>query len=61
MKKPDLIDEIRAVRHQISAEHGHDTKRLCDHYREMEKDYAHRMIKPGLSLASTPSGKKPKR
>jgi hypothetical protein len=58
MKKPDLIDEIREVRHKISAEHGHDTKRLCDHYREMEKGYQDRMIKTGISLVTSGAEKK---
>jgi hypothetical protein len=26
------IDEIRAVRHRISEEFGHDPKKLCEHY-----------------------------
>ena len=45
MKKDPVIDEIRAVRHKISEEFGHDTKRLLDHYRELEKKYKHRMMK----------------
>ncbi len=44
MKKDPPIDEIRAVRHRISERFGHDTKRLCDHYREMEKKYRGRML-----------------
>jgi len=44
MKKDPIIDEIRAVRHRISERFGHDTKRLCDHYREMEKRYRDRML-----------------
>ena len=31
---------IREVRHKISAEFGHDTKKLLEHYRELEKKYA---------------------
>jgi len=45
MRKDPLIDEIRAVRHRISERFGHDTKRLCDHYREMEKKYRGRMLR----------------
>jgi len=29
------IDEIRAVRHKISEEFGHDPKRLCEHYMKL--------------------------
>jgi len=48
LKKDPLIDEIRAVRHRISARFGHDTKALLDHYREMEKQYSDRMLRrPG--------------
>ena len=46
MRKDPLIDEIRAVRHKISAEYGHDTRRLIHHYKELEKKYADRMLPP---------------
>ena len=39
------IDEVRAVRHLISAEHGHDTRRLLDHYRQLEGLYNNRVLK----------------
>ena len=29
---------IREIRHKISAEFDHDTKKLLDHYRELEKN-----------------------
>jgi hypothetical protein len=45
LKKDPLIDEIRAARHRISARFGHDTKALLDHYREMEKQYADRVLR----------------
>ncbi len=45
MSKDPLIDEIRAVRHRISERFGHDTKALCDHYREMEKKDPDRMLR----------------
>ena len=34
---------IREVRHKISAEFGHDTKKLIEHYRELEKKYTDRL------------------
>lgn len=34
---------IRRVRHEISAEFGHDPKKMGDHYRELEKKYADRL------------------
>jgi len=30
------IQEIRRIRHQISAEYGHDLRRLAEYYRKLE-------------------------
>jgi hypothetical protein len=50
MESDPIIDEIREVRHRISEEHGHDPRRLVEHYIQMEKsDYADRLIKPQKS------------
>ena len=38
------IDEIRAIRHRLSAEHGHDPRRLVEYYRETENRYRDRLI-----------------
>ena len=32
------IQEIRRIRHQISAEHGHDLRRLAEYYRRIEHE-----------------------
>lgn len=32
------IDQIRRVRHQISAENEHDPRKLTDYYRRIEKE-----------------------
>lgn len=32
------IDEIRRIRHKISAEHGHDLRKIAEHYRKLEKE-----------------------
>ncbi len=32
------IDEIRRIRHQISAEHGHDLRKIAQHCRQLEKE-----------------------
>ncbi len=37
MKPDPAIDEIREVRREISAEFGHDPRRLMAHYVEYEK------------------------
>ena len=42
---PDpLIEEIRAIRAQISREHGDDPQRLHDHYVEYQKRFKGRLI-----------------
>jgi hypothetical protein len=62
MRKDAAIEEIRAVRHQISAEFGHDTKRLLDHYRSLEEQYEHRMLRdPVLSEGSVGASQAPGR
>lgn len=39
MKHDDpTLDRIREVRHQISAEFGHDPRRLLDYYAQLEKE-----------------------
>ena len=37
MKADPIIAEVRRARHRISAEFGHDVRRLCEHYMELEK------------------------
>ncbi len=32
------IDEIRRIRHEVSAEHGHDLQKIAEHYRKLEKE-----------------------
>ena len=32
------IDEIRRIRHEISAKHGHDLRKIAEHYRNLEKE-----------------------
>ena len=43
-KKDPPIDEIRAARHRISAEHGHDPRRLVEYYRKLQERYKDRLI-----------------
>jgi hypothetical protein len=45
MKENDpTIDRIRQVRHQISAEFGHDPKRLVAFYANLEKELSDRFL-----------------
>ena len=39
-----VIDEIREVRHRISARFGHDPARLVAYYVELQKQYQDRLI-----------------
>lgn len=45
-EKDSAIDRVREVRHKISAQFGHDTKRLIEHYIEKQKKYADRFENP---------------
>ena len=38
MANDPVIAEVRRVRHEISAAHGHDMTRLTKHYQEFEKE-----------------------
>jgi hypothetical protein len=40
-----VIDEIREVRHRISARFDHDPVRLVAYYIELQKQYQNRLIK----------------
>jgi hypothetical protein len=37
-----LIEEVRAIRREIGAQFGHDVERLCEHLREVQRDYSAR-------------------
>ena len=39
-----VIDEIREIRHSISARFDHDPARLVAYYRELQKQYQHRLV-----------------
>ncbi len=43
-EKDPTIDRIREVRHQISAEFGHDPKRVVAFYAELEKELSGRFV-----------------
>lgn len=45
MKTDKAIEEIRKVRHEISKEFEHDTKKLIDHYKDFELKYKKRLYK----------------
>jgi hypothetical protein len=39
------IERVRQVRQQISQEHGHDPRRLVEHYIELQKKHQGRLLK----------------
>ena len=45
-----VIDEIREVRHRISARYGHDPTRLVAFYIELQKQYQDRLIETERSI-----------
>ena len=38
MKPDPIIAEVRAARHKISAEHGHNSLRLVNHYIKLQEE-----------------------
>ena len=45
MKKDPAIESIRKTRREISEKHGHDTRALIAHYRDLERKYVDRLVK----------------
>jgi hypothetical protein len=46
-KEPDpVIDEVREIRHRISARFEHDPARLVAYYAELQRQYGERLIRP---------------
>ena len=37
------IEEIRKIRHEISAKYHHNTKELLGHYKQLENKYSNRI------------------
>lgn len=54
-KKSDRgLEEIRKVRHEISAELGHDPRRLLEYYRNVEAEYADRLARAEKGAGEEP-------
>lgn len=56
MKDHPTINEVRAVRRKISAEHGHDPARLVAHYQRLQAEMGD--VAPGKVLKSRRLGGK---
>lgn len=55
MPTPDpIIDEVRAIRREISARFDHDPARLVEHYMKLQQVYRERLI---VSPPPSESGK----
>jgi hypothetical protein len=51
MKKTDPgLEHVRQVRHEISAELGHDPKRLVEHYETLQEEYSDRIVQPTTTV-----------
>lgn len=50
------IDEIREVRHRISARFDHDPERLVAYYIELQRRYQDRLIESEKSPNAIPEG-----
>jgi len=44
MPNDPVIDEIRELRHRISARFGHNPERLFEHYMQVQKEYRDRLV-----------------
>jgi hypothetical protein len=56
MKPPDtdpVIDEVREVRHRISARFDHDPSRLVAYYMDLQRQYGDRLIEGQERAART--------
>jgi len=45
MKTDPTIDRIRKIRHEISEECSHDTRKIVEYYMKYQQKYADRLIK----------------
>lgn len=53
METDPAIERIREVRRRISAELGHDPTRLIEHYKQMQQEFAGRLVRaPAQHLES---------
>ncbi len=41
-----LVDEVRAIRAELSARFGNDIGKLCEYLRQKEAEYGDRVVQP---------------
>ena len=58
MLENQTIKEVRAVRQQLSEQHGHDLVRLVDHYKKLQRDKLERQARKEATarVAEAPEG-----
>lgn len=54
-----VIDEVREVRHRISARCGHDPDRLVAYYLQLQQQFRERLLKPATTTDPDPSAAEP--
>ena len=42
--KDPLVDEVRRIRAEVSAEHAHDLAKMCEHLREIEGAHTGKVV-----------------
>ena len=55
-KNDPVIDDIREVRHRISARFDHDPERLVAYYIELQRQYQDRLIQAEKPPNAIPTG-----
>ena len=54
MQADPTVKRIRQIRHEISAECGHDPKKLVEYYTKYQQKFSERLIKkPKVALIAT--------
>ncbi len=56
MRIDPTIDRIRKIRHEISEECNHDTRKIIEYYMKYQQKYADRLMNKGKNLTIRSSG-----
>jgi len=49
MRTDPTIDRIRKIRHEISEECNHDTRKIVEYYMKYQQKYADRLMKKNIT------------
>ena len=58
MKSDAAIEEIRATRREISRRFGHDTRALVAHYKDLQEQFADRLLTQPVATHPTRAAEK---